>query len=140
MSQPATAMDDIERLVRESGKAGMTPTQLARARNVKRPSVERPIQRLVAAGRIVNSRVSQRVSLYFVPEFAPEVLKAPPQRLTSIRDANVTMPQGEPIITEQTRITRAAPFVDRRFAFDPPPGWTGQITRDWRERRLGAQR
>lgn len=139
MSQPATAMDDIERLVRESGRAGMTPTQLARARGVKRPSVERPIQRLVAAKRLVNHRQSQRVSLYFVPEFAPEVLKAPPVRLTSIRDANVTMPQGEPIITAQTKITRADP-APGRFEFRPPQGWTGQITRDWRERRLGAQR
>jgi hypothetical protein len=37
------------------------------------------------------------------------------------------------------KVTRAEPFVDRRFRFEPTPGWVGQITRDWRERRLGAQ-
>lgn len=140
MSQPTTAMNDIERLVRAAGKRGISPTELARARGVKRPSVERPIQRLVAAGRIVNSRVSQRVSLYFTPENAPEVLKAPPQRLTSIRDANTAMPAGEPIITAATKVTICPSGQDMRFRFEPPPGWRGAITADWIERRLGSQR
>lgn len=38
------------------------------------------------------------------------------------------------------KITRAEPFVDRRFAFEPAPGWVGQITQDWRERRLQEAR
>ena len=130
MSQPTTAMDDIERLVRASGRAGMGPVPIAKARGVKRPSVERPLQRLLAAGRLVNRRTSTKSSLYYAPEFAPEVM-APAQRTTSIRDANVTMPMGgEPIITPATKVTRAEP-VPGRFEFKPPPGWRGQITSDW---------
>lgn len=35
------------------------------------------------------------------------------------------------------RLIRAEPFVDRRYA--PDPGWQGQITADWHDRRLKEQ-
>jgi hypothetical protein len=40
-------------------------------------------------------------------------------------------------ISSECKITRAEPFVDRRYA--PDPGWQGQITADWHERRLKEQ-
>jgi hypothetical protein len=33
---------------------------------------------------------------------------------------------------------QAIPTPPPRFAFTPPPGWRGQITHDWMDRRLGA--
>ena len=35
----------------------------------------------------------------------------------------------------RAKLTVAPPPKDR-FAFYPPPGWKGAITRDWQERRL----
>jgi 23S rRNA-/tRNA-specific pseudouridylate synthase len=135
-------MDDIVRLVREAGTSGMQPSQIAKARGVNRQSVERPLQRLLRDGRLVNFRPVYRQSLYFVPEFAPKaekVYERPAQRMTSIRDANVRMPAGDPIITAATKITRETAPIGR-YEFKPPSGWTGQITRDWRERRMEQQR
>jgi hypothetical protein len=136
---PTVAMDDIVRLVREAGESGMQPSQIAKARGVNRQSVERPLQRMLRDKRLVNVRPTYRHSLYFAPEFAPKVDEKPAQRMTSIRDANARMPAGDPIITAATKITReTAPLG--RYEFKSPSGWTGQITRDWRERRLEQQR
>jgi hypothetical protein len=143
MTMPTAAMDDIERIVRAAGTAGMRPSAIADARGVKRPSVERPLARLLKARRLVSVRVSYRLVLLYAPEHAPKEparVYAPLRRLTSIRDANVMVPQGDPIITPATKVTVCPSGTDQRFTFSPPPGWVGQITRDWRERRLGAAR
>ena len=77
---------------------------------------------------------------YLAARLPKQIAVAPLRRLTSIRDANVTMPQGEPIITPATKVTVCPSGTDQRFTFSPPPGWVGQITRDWREGRMGQQR
>lgn len=43
-----------------------------------------------------------------------------------------------PVITwpDNVKVTKAPTPKDSRFTFDPPPGWKGQITRDWMDRRL----
>ena len=43
---------------------------------------------------------------------------------------------GVEVDMSHAKRTVCPPFVDRRFEVETPPGWTGQITRDWRERRL----
>lgn len=53
-----------------------------------------------------------------------------PQSVRQDGSAPAAMPKGGP------KITRAELFVDRRFTFTPPPGWVGEITKDWRARRL----
>lgn len=73
-----------------------------------------------------------RTLRYFAPEHAPAV----PYRRAKQRTAAPSSGwKGEAYTTPATVITVAPPFVDR-FAFDPPPGWKGQITLD-REKELG---
>jgi hypothetical protein len=38
------------------------------------------------------------------------------------------------------KVTLCPAGKDQRYTFTPPPGWVGQITRDWRERRLQEAR
>lgn len=129
----------------EAGPRGVTTVAMSQARGVANATAYATLQRLAQSGRCVLVVHSYRDRRYYLPEHAPASVPAlpkPRQRLTSVRDENTRLPlQGEPIITERTKITSAEPFVDRRFAFDPPKGWQGQITRDWLDRRLqGAQR
>ncbi len=45
------------------------------------------------------------------------------------QNANVTWP-------DHVKVQFAPQHKDSRFSFDPPPGWKGQITQDWMDRRL----
>lgn len=40
------------------------------------------------------------------------------------------------VIWPETVKVQVHPTPPSRFAFEPPPGWRGQITNDWMERRL----
>lgn len=51
--------------------------------------------------------------------------------IKSTRDATVTWPA-------HVKVQKAPDFKDTRFTFDPPPGWKGQITADWMDRRLAG--
>lgn len=135
----AATLDTLAMLQR-AGSRGITTTDVSHQRSVANATAYATLQRLVQRGRAVNVVYGHRDSRYYLPEHAPaerpQQLR-PRQRMTSVRDENTRLPlEGEPIITERTKVTRAAPFVDRRFAFEPPPGWRGQITQDWRERRM----
>lgn len=39
---------------------------------------------------------------------------------------------------EHIQIQKVPSGRDTRFTFDPPPGWRGQITKDWMNRRLSS--
>lgn len=168
---PPVVMNDIERLVREAGPAGMRCNAIAQARDALMQWISRPLRVLIRDGRLAKLVVSHRHVVYFAPEFAPPAAvlnpakETPPKQKpgpkpkpiqkakpiqaqggrqrrpsTSIRNANTAFLACEPVITADTKITRAEPFVDRRFVGETPPGWVGQITRDWLERRLEQQR
>lgn len=135
----AAAMETLA-LLRSAGAAGARKQDIAALRGVTANAAYLVLHKLVQRGLAVNVRTTHKTSRYYLTEHAPaERPQRPPpkQRLTSVRDENKRLPlDGEPIITERTKVTRAEPFVDRRFTFDPPPGWRGQITRDWQARRL----
>lgn len=48
--------------------------------------------------------------------------------------------QQPAIVPPGLEVTRCPSGQDTRFAFTPPAGWTGQITRDWLARRLESKR
>jgi len=60
-----------------------------------------------------------------------------PTRMRHMPGRKLSHPKmaGEPIITSETKVTICPHGVDRRFTFEPPPGWKGQITLD-REQEL----
>lgn len=144
-SKPFSTMKAVVDIVEASGLAGIQPSDIAHKLLTLRQNIERPLQRLLARGEIVNVRVSYRCSMYYVPRFAP---KAPervyvptpkPARTTQIRDMRLTATDGDAIVTPRTKITSVA-APPGRYAFNPPKGWVGEITKDWRARRLEGLR
>lgn len=89
-----------------------------------------------AARRAAEGRTSK-------PGPKPNPKQAPkkvPQHAATARPAKVitsikTTASYEVTIPETARFYKA-PTPPGRFAFDPPPGWRGQITQDWLDRRL----
>jgi DNA-binding MarR family transcriptional regulator len=139
------AQDCYMELLRSHSASGMLVSEIMAATGFLESSVSTQLARLHKAGKIAwvrdgaKGKGHQRKRWYVAGLEPVAPVEPVKRRLTSIRDANVTMPQGDPIITPTTKITRVDP-VPGRFEFKPPPGWRGAITTDWLERRLGAQR
>jgi ribosomal protein L44E len=76
------------------------------------------------------------------PVGRPPVPKAPPkpkkrEELVLRRSEQAATPaQPTKIIWPETVKVQVHPTPPSRFAFEPPPGWRGQITHDWMDRRL----
>lgn len=137
---PSVTRDTALALAAQAGASGITSSDVAHARGITQQSAAILLGRMAADGLLVNVRRSHKDSRYYLPEHAPTLNAALKEKkiqpLTSIRAANVRLdPGAEAISTPATKITsvKAPPG---RFEFQPPPGWKGQITRDWRERRL----
>lgn len=131
-------------MLAKAAHRGMLTSEIARARNITVSSAGNILARLIAAGKCVSVFIDGKTKRYFVPQYAPAHVEPVAQQLlqkaarppTTIRISPSRMdPDAPPIITERTKIT-VAKAPPGRFEFDPPPGWRGQITRDWRERRL----
>lgn len=102
-------------------------------------------------GRQKRLRIKQRAESgepYIRPErrakepVAPKPPRPPRQRaelvLQRAQQATTAPAKPEKIIWPETVKVQVHPTPPSRFAFEPPPGWRGQITNDWMDRRLGA--
>lgn len=61
-----------------------------------------------------------------------------PSGIAPKTDAKKLHQQATIIWPEHVQVQRAPTPRDDRFSFTPPPGWKGQITQDWMNRRLEA--
>lgn len=82
-----------------------------------------------------------RPARWYLHQFVPAeelAVEAAPPKVEKSRALTLD-PAAPPIVPPSVKVTRAPAPVER-FAVSVPPGWVGQITRDWREARLGQQR
>jgi transposase len=70
------------------------------------------------------------------PAPVPKKVKAEPAPV--VRSTKQAEPVAKPskVIWPESVKVQAIPTPPSRFAFEPPPGWRGQITHDWMDRRL----
>ena len=95
------------------------------------------IGRLVSV-RSPKGRGTQR-RVYFMPEFAPaqEPLRSTAPTSFAVHSKRVVLDKDAPADFSKAKVTVCPGFTeDKRFAFQPDPGWRGQITSDWLNGRL----
>lgn len=128
-------------------RPGLNTAALASVTGVPVRRVANACSRMVAAKMIVWTG-EPRHRQYHPIELAPAgarsdlnarrksdaPIHAPP---VSIKAQLLERPQGETIMRDGVKVTICPSGRDQRFTFVPPPGWVGEITRDWSERRLG---
>lgn len=108
------AEDDRKARMKESAR-------LKRQRKAERARTGKPVGR-PPLPKVEKPPKKKRVEL--VLQRSESVKPAP-------KAATVTWP-------ENVKVTIAPQHKDSRYSFEPPPGWKGQITRDWMESRLQA--
>jgi hypothetical protein len=106
-----SAMENNDRLIREHEAAVKANKKAKRARSKQKQKQ----QRRVKAAQTKPARSEPRPKLLSQPATSIDGLKLLPG----------------------CKFVRAEPFVDHRYA--PDPGWQGQITADWHERRLKGE-
>lgn len=62
-------------------------------------------------------------------EGKPVLRQSKPYVPPTVRKAQIIWP-------DHVQVQRIPTAQDTRFTFDPPPGWKGEITRDWMDHRL----
>ena len=140
-----TAADEALEILAQAGAEGISAAELAHRRGTTQASAYETLKFMTKIGKCVNRRPSYKVSRYYLFEHAPAVsvpavtaqLQPSKKYATTISAPSRTLfaPDAVAIITDCTKITSVkAPLG--RFEFEPPPGWKGQITRDWQDRRL----
>lgn len=114
-----------------AGAQGITVNGQASKYGTKPATVAKAVGVMVSRGhlvaRLTGSGKAHAMKTYFLPEFAPDesaivhTVRAKPV----YRSQAVTLPKDAPaIIPAGVKITRAAPFVDRRFTVETPQrGW-----------------
>lgn len=120
--------------------AGATRVEIGAALGISRAQTGKLIDRMMAVGSIVGvaeggkgkDTRTKRYSPYSSASTKPAEFRRAKQRTA----APARPFEGDARITSETRVTICPPFVDRRFEFDPPPGWRGAITQDWLASRL----
>jgi hypothetical protein len=144
--QPAPAQDAYMADARQAGAAGITSAGQSERHQCRQTTAARVINVMVTRGLLVGRHMggsgkSRATRTYFLPEFAPDVNAVAVVRKSAPKDrpATVRLGDGEPIIPPHVKVQDCPSGKDHRFTFTPTAGWVGQITRDWRERRLGAQ-
>jgi len=142
-------LNQVLAVLRAAGKDGAVIGDVAFAISRGSTCTESRLRALQRDGRVTSRRehpgtfgTGTRPARWFLAEFAPEERAAEPRPLQAApKSKAVTLPAGaDPIIPPTVKVTVCPAGVDHRFTFTPPPGWVGQITRDWREPRLGSQR
>ena len=128
-------------LMLSSGKAGISIAEIQAAMGLTYFSVRRHLDRIIKLRELTWVPVcdgpygARRYYVSVPTESTPR--KVPPQQPGKPKAAPK---QAEPFKSSPADYSRAkvtiAPPPQDRFAFSPPPGWMGAITRDWRERRL----
>lgn len=117
--------------------SGATRIELEVALKIGQSTVGNVIGKLVAQKAIASVAVGgagkdMRTRRYYAPHHAQKV---EPRRAKQRTAPQKTPFDGEPRITSETKVTICPPFVDRRFEFNPPPGWKGEVTREWEKER-----
>jgi hypothetical protein len=64
----------------------------------------------------------------------PKVFKNPPE-VARKPEAPTPAPEPVSVIMPESVKVYVAPTTPSRFHFDPPPGWVGEISKDWMDRR-----
>ena len=131
-------------LLRERASQGATTVEIASALGVHENHAGGALNEMSKAGTVawhaIGDGICHNRRRWYLPEFKPaaapvllgsalnrpRVIKARSTRLN--RNQAPAGPAPAPIVCPA--------FKDTRFAFDPPPGWVGEITRDWQESRL----
>ena len=115
-------------------KPGISTNEIAKQFDVTRDSVNKALHPLTSCGVVRMERKGRNAPGRWFIGPAPVTQRA----ALTIRAKAVTLdPSAPAIVPAGVKVTVAPRPVDR-FAVSVPPGWSGQITRDWRERRLGA--
>lgn len=125
-------------LVQQAGADGVNAVTASHALGVSRDRATYLLGQLAKERKISRVwRHGKQLAVWYMPDLAPRmaVIDAAPRtrdqpmsRLTLRADAPAIFPPG-------LKVTHCPHGVDTRFTFTPPPGWRGQITADWRERR-----
>lgn len=122
-----------------AGQHGLNTQQVANVLRVTCNRASTVLCQLMRAGQVQRKCPGGRAPAHWwlagqgpkvqVTSTAPRTRSQPPTRVSLPADATVIVPPG-------LQVTVCPHGVDNRFTFTPPKGWRGQITRDWRERRL----
>lgn len=72
------------------------------------------------------------------PKTAKRVRASQPRKQRQHVDIKKLHLSATVVWPEHIQIQKVPAGRDTRFTFDPPPGWRGQITEDWMNRRLGS--
>lgn len=126
-------------VVRQAGAAGINALTASHVLGVSRDRATVLLGQLAKERKITRVwRHGKEMAIWYMPELAPRmaVIDAAPRK----RDqplSRLTLPPDAPaIVPPGVKVTQCPHGVDSRFTFTPPPGWRGQITKDWRERRM----
>lgn len=123
-----TAAATVLDLLREAGKAGMRPMDIAA--QIARPDYA--LAALLRSGDIVRVTRGSTNSRYYVTGLQP----AGADTRTTVRHVTAKAARGPATVPDNVRIVCGPDFRDTRYAADPAIAGRGQITRDWQERRL----
>lgn len=127
---PITAILDA----RES--TGATTDELAAELGRHKVQVGGALAKMGKAGSVawhlMSNGMCHNKRRWYLPQHKPS--EPPLQPATNV--CVTPMPAAPKPAANGAVLVQCPAFEDRRFTFDPPPGWVGEITRDWRERRL----
>lgn len=140
--------EQVLAVLRAAGKDGAVIGGVAFAISRGSTCTEARLRALQREGRVCSRReppgsygTGSRPARWFLVELAPPEKSGEPKPLKAAeRSRAVTLPAcADAIIPETVKVTVCPSGRDQRFTFTPPPGWVGQITRDWRERKTGSR-
>jgi len=124
---------------------GATKDDLVKVLPIGFHQIQKLVGRMASSGTIAfvvsgGEGKDNHTRRYYAIEHSPVSGKGAaivPTRRTKQRTAapKIGFKDSEARITSETKVTICAPFVDRRFAFDPPPGWKGEVTLAWEQER-----
>lgn len=92
------------------------------------------------ARRLQREKEAKALGKEVVPEVKPTAKTKPKAMPVEVRKSKTApaptdVQPAEVIWPKGVKVT-SIPTPPSRFAFEPPPGWRGQITHDWMDRRL----
>lgn len=138
-----------------SAPCGRTSPEITKLSGAALGTLGAKLPKMVASG-LLHRRGTARQYRYFTHlahaeawargETAPATTSSTPKpkhgpsiSLGNNRPGLDTLPAGGTVTwPENVRVTVAPTYRDTRFTFDPPPGWRGELMREWEQRRKAA--